>query len=52
VFARSSELSIGESFYIPLFYKDYKIDPNDLEDGLFMSPVLLKVNLLFVDWLS
>ncbi|KAJ7865161.1 hypothetical protein B0H14DRAFT_3443125 [Mycena olivaceomarginata] len=39
---RSSELSIGESFYIPLFYKDYKINPDDLEDGLFMSPVLLK----------
>ncbi|KAJ7339137.1 hypothetical protein DFH08DRAFT_812534 [Mycena albidolilacea] len=38
----SSELSIGESFYIPLFYKDYKIDPDDLESGHFMSPVLLK----------
>ncbi|KAF8143600.1 hypothetical protein K438DRAFT_1993738 [Mycena galopus ATCC 62051] len=37
---RSGNLFVGESFYIPLLYKDFKVDPDDLEHGLFQSELL------------
>ncbi|KAF8212785.1 hypothetical protein K438DRAFT_2167709 [Mycena galopus ATCC 62051] len=39
---RSGDLFVGESFYIPLLYKDFKVHPDDLEDGLFQSELLVK----------
>lgn len=36
-------MTVKHNAYPPFLYRDYKIDPDDLLEGLFESSVLLKV---------